>query len=222
MTYTFSFNDLLFMCQGAVITFLLTIVSGAIGTFLGFIIGWGRSVNNKILYYTLGVYIDVVRTIPLILQFVLFNSFMAIMGYPMSPFISGIITLSLYISGYVSEVVTAGIKSVPIVTRNSARGLGMSYMQDFINIVIPIGVKNILPSWVGLMLGLMKDTSLIAVMGATPPELLRSSQIIINRIHEPIFILLGAGVFYYVMCYSITRLADVYESKEKRKMVEIR
>ncbi len=222
MTYTFSFNDLLFMCQGAVITFLLTIVSGAIGTFLGFIIGWGRSVNNKILYYTLGVYIDIVRTIPLILQFVLFNSFMAIMGYPMSPFISGIITLSLYISGYVSEVVTAGIKSVPIVTRNSARGLGMSYMQDFINIVIPIGVKNILPSWVGLMLGLMKDTSLIAVMGATPPELLRSSQIIINRIHEPIFILLGAGVFYYVMCYSITRLADVYESKEKRKMVEIR
>ena len=222
MTYTFSFNDLLFMCQGAVITFLLTIVSGAIGTFLGFIIGWGRSVNNKILYYTLGVYIDIVRTIPLILQFVLFNSFMAIMGYPMSPFISGIITLSLYISGYVSEVVTAGIKSVPIVTRNSARGLGMSYMQDFINIVIPIGVKNILPSWVGLMLGLMKDTSLIAVMGATPPELLRSSQIIINRIHEPIFILLGAGVFYYVMCYSITRLADIYENKEKRKMAEIR
>tara|TARA_B100000965_G_scaffold247290_1_gene207691 strand:+ start:1648 stop:2316 length:669 start_codon:yes stop_codon:yes gene_type:complete len=222
MSYTFSFNDLLFMCQGAVITFLLTIVSGAIGTFLGFMIGWGRSINNKILYYTLGVYIDVIRTIPLILQFVLFNSFMAIMGYPMSPFISGIITLSLYISGYVSEVVTAGIKSVPIVTRNSARGLGMTYMQDFINIVIPIGVKNILPSWVGLMLGLMKDTSLIAVMGATPPELLRSSQIIINRIHEPIFILLGAGVFYYVMCYSITRLADFYENKEKRKMVEIR
>ena len=222
MTYTFSFNDLIFMFQGAVITFLLTIVSGAIGTFLGFMIGWGRSVNNKILYYTLGVYIDVVRTIPLILQFVLFNSFMAIMGYPMSPFISGIITLSLYISGYVSEVITAGIKSVPIVTRKSARGLGMTYMQDFINVVIPIGVKNVLPSWVGLMLGLMKDTSLIAVMGATPPELLRSSQIIINRIHEPIFILLGAGVFYYVMCYSITRLADVYESKEKRKMVEIR
>ena len=72
------------------------------------------------------------------------------------------------------------------------------------------------------MLGLMKDTSLIAVMGATPPELLRSSQIIINRIHEPIFILLGAGCFYYIMCYSMTYFADKYEKHHHIKSIELR
>ena len=98
----------------------------------------------------------------------------------------------------------------------------MTYFQDFIFIVIPIGFKNIFPSWTGLMLGLMKDTSLIAVMGATPPELLRSSQIIINRVHEPILILLGAGVFYYVMCFLITYFAEKYEEKHHIKSMEFR
>ena len=221
MTYTFTMNDFWLMVQGAGITFVLTVVSGTFGTIMGFLIGWARTVPNFFLYHILGAYIDVIRSVPLIIQFVLFNSFMAILGYPMNPFISGIITLSIYISGYVADVVKAGIESTPRVTRMAARGLGMTYFQDFFNIVLPIGVRTVFPSWTGLMLGLMKDTSLIAVLGATPPELLRASQIIINRIHEPLLILLGAGAFYFVMCYFITLLARRYEEgwQQKQELV---
>ena len=217
MIYTFTTNDFWFMVQGAGITFVLTIVSGFCGTVMGFLIGWARTVPNFFLYHLLGAYIDVIRSIPLIIQFVLFNSFMAILGYPMNPFISGLITLSIYISGYVSEVVKAGIESTPRVTRLAARGLGMTYFQDFYNIVLPIGVRTVFPAWTGLMLGLMKDTSLIAVLGATPPELLRASQIIINRIQEPLLILLGAGAFYFVMCYVLTVFAKRYERGWQQK-----
>lgn len=217
MTYTFTTNDFWLMVQGAGITFVLTIISGVIGTFMGFLVGWARTTRNKVFYHLLGAYVDVIRSIPLIIQFVLFNSFMAIAGYPMDPFTSGIITLSIYISGYVAEVVKAGIESVPAVTRKAARGLGMTYYQDFFFIVLPIGMRTVFPSWTGLMLGLMKDTSLIAVLGATPPELLRSSQIIINRIQEPLMILLGAGAFYFIMCYVITALAGRYEKAWEQK-----
>ena len=217
MIYTFTTNDFWFMVQGAGITFVLTIVSGFCGTVMGFLIGWARTVPNFFLYHLLGAYIDVIRSVPLIIQFVLFNSFMAILGYPMNPFISGLITLSIYISGYVSEVVKAGIESTPRVTRLAARGLGMTYFQDFYNIVLPIGVRTVFPAWTGLMLGLMKDTSLIAVLGATPPELLRASQIIINRIQEPLLILLGAGAFYFVMCYAITIFTKRYEQSWQQK-----
>lgn len=217
MTYTFTTNDFWLMVQGAGITFLLTIISGLIGTFIGFFVGWMRTTKNFIFYYLLAAYVDIIRSIPLIIQFVLFNSFMAIAGYPMDPFISGIITLSIYISGYVAEVVKAGIESVPKVTRKAARGLGMTYYQDFLYVVLPIGMRTVFPSWTGLMLGLMKDTSLIAVLGATPPELLRSSQIIINRIQEPLLILLGAGVFYFFMCYVITYWAGKYEKSWQLK-----
>ena len=217
MTYTFTSNDFWLMVQGAGITFVLTIVSGTVGTFLGFFVGWARTTRHKIFFHLLGAYVDVIRSVPLIIQFVLFNSFMAIAGHPMDPFTSGIITLSVYISGYVAEVVKAGIESVPAVTRKAARGLGMTYYQDFFHIVVPIGVRTVFPSWTGLMLGLMKDTSLIAVLGATPPELLRSSQIIINRIQEPLLILLGAGAFYFIMCYVITLLAGRYEQGWQQK-----
>ena len=217
MIYTFTTNDFWFMVQGAGITFVLTIVSGFCGTVMGFLIGWARTVPNFFLYHLLGAYIDVIRSVPLIIQFVLFNSFMAILGYPMNPFISGLITLSIYISGYVSEVVKAGIESTPRVTRLAARGLGMTYFQDFYNIVLPIGVRTVFPAWTGLMLGLMKDTSLIAVLGATPPELLRASQIIINRIQEPLLILLGAGAFYFVMCYVLTVFAKRFEQGWQQK-----
>ena len=217
MNYSFSMNDFWLMVQGAGITFVLTIASGAIGTVLGFFVGWARTVPSRALYHVLGVYIDVIRSVPLIIQFVLFNSFMAIAGYPMDPFTSGLITLSIYISGYVAEVVKAGIESVPSVTRKAARGLGMTYLQDFVHVVVPIGTRTVFPAWTGLMLGLMKDTSLIAVLGATPPELLRSAQIIINRTQEPLMILLGAGAFYFVMCYFITLMAEQYERSWQRR-----
>jgi len=209
----FTTHDLIFMAQGAGITLVLTIASGILGTILGFCIGWARSTRSLILFYIFGAYIDVIRSIPLIIQFVLFNSFMAIAGYPLNPFFSGLITLSIYISGYVAEVVKAGIESVPKTTKMAARGLGMTYLHEFFYIVLPIGTRTVFPSWIGLMLGLMKDTSLIAVLGATPPELLRSSQIIITRIQQPLLVLLGAGAFYFALCHMITQFSNLYEMR---------
>ncbi len=217
MTMTFTSNDFMLMLQGAGITFFLTIVSGFFGTVIGFLIGWGRSLNIVWLYYILGLYIEVVRSVPLIIQFVLFNSFLAIAGYPIDPFTSGLITLSIYIAAYVAEVVRAGIEAVPPTMIKAARGLGMSYMQSFRYVIVPIGTRAVLPSWTGLMLGLMKDTSLIAVLGASPPELLRASQIIINRIQEPLAILIGAGAFYFIMCHVITVAVRRYENSWKTK-----
>ncbi len=212
----FTTNDLIFMAQGAGITLVLTIASGIVGTILGFCIGWARSTQSRILYFIFGAYIDVIRSIPLIIQFVLFNSFMAIAGYPLNPFLSGLITLSIYISGYVAEVVKAGIESVPKTTRMAARGLGMAYLHEFFYVVLPIGTRTVFPSWIGLMLGLMKDTSLIAVLGAIPPELLRASQIIITRIQQPLSVLLGAGAFYFALCHMITKFSDLYEMRWKK------
>ncbi len=210
---TFTANDLLLMLQGAGVTFLLTIVSGIGGTVLGFLIGWGRSLRAPWLYYPLGAYIEIMRAVPLIIQFVLMNSFMAILGYAINPFLSGIISLTLYIAAYVAEVVRAGIDAVPHPMVRAARGLGLGYIQAFRLVVVPLGLKTVLPAWTGLMLGLMKDTSLIAVLGASPPELLRSSQIIITRIQEPLAVLTGAGAFYFIMCWLITLAVRRYEQR---------
>jgi hydroxyproline transport system permease protein len=207
----FSAQDLLFMLEGAGKTLWLSLCSGLLGTAIGLVIGWVRSVRPLVLSQFIGAYIDVVRTVPLIIQFIIVNSGASILRVPLSPFSTGIFVLSLYMSGFVSEVVTAGIHAVPATLRRAGRSLGFNYWQDIRYIVLPLSLRSAFPSWVGLLLGLMKDSSLIAVVGYI--ELLRASQIIINRTEQPLQVLLGAGAFYFVMSFAISRYAARLERR---------
>ena len=78
-------------------------------------------------------------------------------------------------------------------------------------IVLPLGTRVMLPSWIGLTLGVMKDTALVLWIGII--ELLRSSQIIVTRIQEPLFVLSIAGLIYFLMSYPVARLGDRLEKK---------
>lgn len=205
----FTFQDLLFMAQGAGRTMLLTVLTGVLGTILGAFFGWIRAHRIPGVDQLLGVYIDVIRTVPLIIQIILVNSGAALLGAPMSPFGTGVLVLSMYMSAFTAEIVTAGILSVPQPLRRAARGLGMNRLQELRYIVIPLGVRAIFPSWIGMLLGLMKDTSIVSVVGYI--ELLRTSQIIINRTNEPLEILFLAGIFYFAMSYAITRWSAYVE-----------
>jgi len=106
---------------------------------------------------------------------------------------------------YCAEIVRAGILAVPSTTRRAARSLGLTYRQDLIAIVFPLALRVALPSWIGLTLGVMKDTALVLWIGVV--ELLRSSQIIVTRVQEPLFVLSIAGLIYFAMSFPIGRLS---------------
>ena len=95
--------------------------------------------------------------------------------------------LAFYTSSYCSEIVRAGVQAVPQTTRRAARSLGLTYWQDLREIVFPIALRVSLPSWIGLTLGVMKDSALVWWIGVI--ELLRTSQVIITRIQEPLLVL---------------------------------
>ena len=93
--------------------------------------------------------------------------------------------LALYTSAYCSEIVRGGVEAVPQTTRRAARSLGLTWWQDMVEIVFPLALRVMFPSWIGLTLGVMKDTSLVAWIGVI--ELLKSSQILITRMpNEPL------------------------------------
>jgi hydroxyproline transport system permease protein len=210
----FSFHDLLFMIEGAGKTLWLTLWSGLIGTAIGAMVGWIRSFKIPVINQILGFYIDLIRMVPLIIQFIVASSGASIVGMPLTPFATGILVLSLYMGGFTSEVVTAGIQSVPVLLRRAGRSLGMSYWQDLRYLVLPLSLRAVFPSWIGLVLGLMKDSSLIAVVGYI--ELLRASQIIINRTEQPLQVLLGAGALYFVMSYALSWYSSRIEARWSR------
>ena len=199
------------MLKGAGVTLSITFWAMIGGTILGVVLGLARATAAWWVNAALGVFLDVFRSVPLLIQFVLANSFKSIIGLNWSAFTVGCVVLAIYTSTYCAEIVRGGILAVPVSTRRAARSLGLSYWQDLKDIVFPIALRVALPSWIGLTLGVMKDTSLVLWIGIT--ELLRSSQTIVTRIQEPLFVLLIAGLIYFFMSFPIALLGKHLEKQ---------
>lgn len=207
----FARTDLWFMLRGAGMTLTLTFWAVLGGTAMGLVFGVLRAAAPWWINAPIGAVLDVFRSIPLLIQFILANSFKSIVGLDMSAFMVACIVLSLYTAAYCTEIVRAGVLAVPSTTRRAARSLGMSWSQDLRYIVYPIALRVSLPSWVGLTLGVMKDTALVLWIGIV--ELLRASQVIVTRIQEPLLVLMLCGLIYFVMSYPISRLGAYLESR---------
>jgi polar amino acid transport system permease protein len=207
----FARTDLWFMLQGASMTLALTFWAVLGGTVMGFVFGVLRAVASSWINALLGAVLDVFRSIPLLIQFILANSFKSIVGLDVSAFTVACVVLAIYTSAYCAEIVRAGVLAVPSTTRRAARSLGLTWWQDMRLIVYPIALRVSLPSWVGLTLGVMKDTSLVLWIGIV--ELLRASQVIVTRIQEPLLVLMLCGLIYFLMSYPISRLGAYLETR---------
>lgn len=206
-----TFNDLLFMFKGAGVTLTITAFAVLGGTLLGLLFGVIRSHVNPWLTLPIVFVLDVFRSVPLLIQLILANSFQAIAGFQISPFVTSCIVLALYTSAYCTEIVRGAIEAVPPVTRRAARSLGLTWGQDMTQIVFPMALRVGLPSWIGLTLGVMKDSALVLWLGII--ELLRASQILVTRLQEPMFILLVAGAIYFAMSFPIAWLGSRLEKR---------
>ena len=207
----FARTDLWFMLRGAGMTLALTFWAVLGGTLMGFVFGVLRAVASSWINALLGAVLDVFRSIPLLIQFILANSFKSIVGIDVSAFTVACVVLAIYTSAYCAEIVRAGVLAVPATTRRAARSLGMTWWQDMRLIVYPIALRVSLPSWVGLTLGVMKDTSLVLWIGIV--ELLRASQVVVTRIQEPLLVLMLCGLIYFLMSYPISRFGAYLETR---------
>ncbi|MDF3605074.1 amino acid ABC transporter permease [Paracoccus sp. DMF-8] len=205
-------NDLIFLAKGAGITILVTAISVVIGTVLGIIFGVFRYQVGAIWAAPLTFVLDIFRSIPLLIQLVLANAFLGtVLQLRFSGFTIACMVLSLYTAAYCAEIVRGAIDAVPVTTRRAARSLGMSWWQDMGNIVLPLATRVALPSWIGLALGVMKDSALVYVVQVT--ELLKSTQILITRLQEPLFLLMICGAFYFLISFPLARFGGYLERR---------
>ena len=208
---SFALNDVFFMAEAAWRTLLISIISISIGTLLGSLFGWMLYEGRFLAIIVVAPILDVFRSVPLIIHLVLFYNFAPIIGFDLDAFQSGLAILTLYTAALVANVVRGGIASVGLPMRRASRSLGMNYWQDLFYVVFPIGVRAIFPSWVGVALGVLKDSALVSVLGYV--ELLRASQILMTRTQEPLLIIAVAGAFYFALSYPISRFSAKFERK---------
>lgn len=207
----FQISDLWYLLEAAWRTLLISVLSISIGTVLGAIFGWILYEGRWAAALLLAPILDVFRSVPLIIQLVLFYNFAPIIGLNLDPFLSGVVILAIYCASLVANVARGGMEAVDISMRRAARSLGMSYWQDLRYVVFPIGGRAVFPSWVGVALGVMKDSALVSVLGYI--ELLKASQILITRTQEPLLVLTIAGAFYFALSYPISRYAATLEKR---------
>ena len=210
----FTPHDLWFLGEAALRTLLISLLAIGIGSLFGVVFGWVMSVSRIGGGYLLAPFLDIFRSVPLIIQLVLFYNFAPIIGLRLDPFAAGLFVLIVYTSANVAYVARGGIESVGQSMRRAARSLGMTYWQDMRYVVWPIGLRAVFPSWVGVALGVMKDSALVSVLGYV--ELLKASQILITRTQETILILSIAGAFYFALSYPISLYAAHLEERWSR------
>lgn len=207
----FQVSDLWYLARAALNTLLISTLAIGIGSLFGVVFGWILAEFNRYMTSLLNLVLDVFRSVPLIIQLILFYNFFPIIGLPLQPFTAGTIVLTIYTSSLVAQVARSGIQSTPMPMRRAARSLGMSYFQDLQYVVFPIGLRSMLPAWTGVALGVLKDSALVSVLGYV--ELLRASQILVTRTQEPFIILAIVGAFYFLLSYPIARITDRLEKR---------
>ncbi len=206
-----SWNDSGFILTGVLNTVYISVLAIVIGTLLGLAMGFVRAEANKLTNTLLGWVLDVLRSVPLIIQLILFSTYIGAMGHPLDPFVAGSIVLSLYTMAFMSEVFRGGFESVEQSMITAGRSLGMSYWQTVVYIRLPIGMRAVFPSWLGVALSVIKDSALVSVIGYM--ELLRTSEQLISRTQQPLEILIGVGLFYFIISYPLSLYGKYVERK---------
>lgn len=204
-----------FILEGIKVTLLVTFLS----VILGFI--WG-SILALIKISRLGplnglavAYTSIFRGTPLILQltFVYFAT-PQLTGYNISQLEAAVITFTLNSGAYISETIRGGILAVDKGQWEAAKALGVPYRRMMLDIILPQGVKNILPALVNETIALLKESALVSTIGLA--DIMQNANVVkgaIFRYFEPYII---AGALYYVMVMLLTWVARVVERRMRR------
>ena len=211
-----------YMLQGFRNTLLLTFAAAAIGLVLGFtvaIVKISAQVNKymKIPALLCNIYTTVFRGTPVALQlFIMVFAVFAIPGF--KPY-AAILTFGINSGAYVSENIRAGISSVDPGQMEAGRALGLSWRCTMLRVILPQAVKNIIPAIGNEMIALLKETSIISMVGATVGSLTfdlnAASNTVFRKIPNYLASGLIAGVFYLAVGYLMVFLIKLIEKRMK-------
>jgi glutamate/aspartate transport system permease protein len=194
-----------FVLKGMLFSIELTIIATVGGIVFGTILALMRLSGNKVLELPAVIYVNGMRSIPLvmvILWFFLLIPFL--IGRSIGAELSATITFVAFEAAYFSEIMRAGIQSIPRGQVMAGQALGMSYAQNMRLIVLPQAFRNMIPVLLTQTIILFQDTSLVYAIGAY--DLLKgfvTAGKIYGRVEE-VYIL--AALVYFVICFGLSVL----------------
>ncbi|UOQ87997.1 amino acid ABC transporter permease [Agromyces endophyticus] len=202
---------------GLVNTLVISIWATLIGVVLGMVIAVMGISKTRWLRYPARIYTDIFRGLPAILTILLIGQGFARFSQQLfgpSPYPLGILALSLIASAYIGEIFRAGIQSVDRGQLEACRALGMSYGKAMRLVVVPQGVRRVLPALVNQFIAIVKDSSLVYFLGllVSERELFRVGQdaAVLTGNLSPLVL---AGLFYLIITVPLTHLVNYFDDR---------
>jgi len=192
-----------FVLNGLYFSVILTVVATLGGIVFGTILALMRLSGKKWLDAPAAIYVNGMRSIPLvmvILGFFLLVPF--VIGRPIGAEGSAVITFIAFEAAYFSEIMRAGIQSIPRGQVSAGMAVGMTYGQNMKLVILPQAFRNMLPVLLTQTIILFQDTSLVYAIGAY--DLLKGLETAGKNYGRPIEAYLLAAVVYFVMCYALS------------------
>lgn len=218
-TYYFHMSTVMpILLKGAVLTVQITALSVFFGTIIGLVLSLMKLSLNRFLRLLSTIYVDFIRGTPLLVQILLI--YFGIPGvvreltgetFRMDPLFAGVLACSINSGAYVAEIFRAGIQSIERGQMEAARSLGMTRGQAMYHIILPQAFKRVVPPMGNEFIILLKDSSLLSVIGVH--ELTRQGQLYIATTFASFPVYLAIAFVYLVMTLSISRLVSYLERR---------
>jgi glutamate/aspartate transport system permease protein len=199
--------------DGMTFTLTLTALAMTGGIVFGTLLAMMRLSNNRIISGLAGTYVNLMRSIPLLLVIFWFFFLVPYIGawivrspdpIKVGAFNSALITFTLFEAAYYCEIMRAGIQSIPRGQVWSGYALGLTYGQTMAQVVLPQAFRNMLPVLLTQTIILFQDTSLVYVISAT--DFLGAAAKVANRDYRLVEMYTFAALVYFVISYGLSML----------------
>lgn len=216
MGYLLNYTNL--YLQGTGYTILVSFIAVIGGVIIGTLSSLARLSNSKILKAISATYVEVIRDTPLFVQVMLIAfalpqvgiKFPGIFGLS-GDFTGAAFALTINSGAYISEIMRSGIQSINKGQMEASRSLGLNYWQSMRYVIVPQAIKNILPALANEFVTLVKESSILSVVGIS--EIMFVSGSVATATYKAFGPYVVAMVIYFVITFSLSRLIGMYEKK---------
>ncbi|MEG0254007.1 MAG: amino acid ABC transporter permease [Vagococcus sp.] len=205
-----TWSNLRFVFDGLLVTLEVAVVSIILSFIIGGVLGTLRYLKIPGVSFVVGLVVDIIRNLPLLL--IIFFTYFALpqIGIQFNIFWSAVIALTIFESAMLSEIIRGGLLAVPKGQLEAGISTGLTRLQTIFYIVLPQGLKLMVPPLVSQFVSLIRDTSLAVIISL--PELTHNTKIIYAQYPNTVLPMFFIMAFcYFIICYSLSYFSKRFE-----------
>ncbi|WP_377298208.1 amino acid ABC transporter permease [Rhizobium sp. SGZ-381] len=191
------------LLRGLLVTIEIGIVSIVVGLAGGLFLAIARLYAPAVVRFLIRVYVDIFRSIPLLVLLIVVYYALPFVGIRLSPFVSAVTALSLVSAAYTAEIFRAGIEAIPSGQFEASAALGLSNRHTMVDVVLPQAIRIVIPPLTNNCINVLKDTALASVVAM--PDLLKQATQAQALAANPTP-LIGAAIIYVLLLWPMVAI----------------